>query len=311
MRPRSERPLQVNSVFRSQVVIGWISTSLPKGLDSPAGGLDNGLSSPVSCRPFSEQTADLPVPGNFPGNFREYSHCSKSPLIFKTRNLQGRCCGRGWISRGSKPVKALEKNQSVRPGGGKAGLESFSERSRPEREGDGARRRHGAYLAAAWRRSVSPAGRWKSLSGCRTSVTPAVAALLLLVVFVERVKRKDIDISMDASALDLSAEELSFLTLEEGGDGDDAGREEDTACRESESGAGEGRSDWSCPICLNEVPFVETAIVKGCNHLFCTTCILNWVLFKQESSGKSERARVSSRLRLRLRLLVFSFFSVP
>ena len=140
MRPRSERPLQVNSVFRSQVVIGWISTSLPKGLDSPAGGLDNGLSSPVSCRPFSEQTADLPVPGNFPGNFREYSHCSKSPLIFKTRNLQGRCCGRGWISRGSKPVKALEKNQSVRPGGGKAGLESFSERSRPERKADGARR---------------------------------------------------------------------------------------------------------------------------------------------------------------------------
>lgn len=131
----------------------------------------------------------------------------------------------------------------------------------------------------------------------------------MLVVFVERVKRKDIDISMDASALDLSAEELSFLTLEEGGDGDDVGREEDTACRESESGAGEGRSDWSCPICLNEVPFVETAIVKGCNHLFCTTCILNWVLFKQESSGKSERARVSSRLVSSPR--VFFFFSVP
>ncbi|QDZ22358.1 RING-type domain-containing protein [Chloropicon primus] len=48
------------------------------------------------------------------------------------------------------------------------------------------------------------------------------------------------------------------------------------------------RSDWSCPICLNDVPFVETAIVKDCNHLFCSTCILNWVLFKQESSGTKE-----------------------
>ena len=40
--------------------------------------------------------------------------------------------------------------------------------------------------------------------------------------------------------------------------------------------------DWMCPICLTDVPFVETAIVKGCNHLFCANCILNWVAFKDK-----------------------------
>ena len=30
--------------------------------------------------------------------------------------------------------------------------------------------------------------------------------------------------------------------------------------------------------------FVETAIVKECNHLFCASCILNWVAFKENKA---------------------------
>ena len=39
--------------------------------------------------------------------------------------------------------------------------------------------------------------------------------------------------------------------------------------------------DASCPICLNDVPFVDTAILSCCRTQFCVHCILKWVLKKQ------------------------------
>merc|ERR1711977_230811 len=41
--------------------------------------------------------------------------------------------------------------------------------------------------------------------------------------------------------------------------------------------------DASCPICLNDVPFVDTAILSCCRTQFCIHCILKWVLKKQET----------------------------
>ena len=138
---------------------------------------------------FSEQTADLPVPAgiflNISGNIHTVQ---KSPRdCFKTRNLLAAAVDEDIHPVDHRSVKALNQE------GGRLALRASVRGRGPRGRRTGRGDRHGAYLAAAWRRSVSPAGRWKSLSGCRTSVTPAVAALLLLVVFVERVKRKDID----------------------------------------------------------------------------------------------------------------------
>jgi len=55
---------------------------------------------------------------------------------------------------------------------------------------------------------------------------------------------------------------------------------EDGCCQAMEDHA----KDWSCPICLKEdIPFIDMAHVKGCNHLFCASCILNWVAFKDKA----------------------------
>ena len=90
--------------------------------------------------------------------------------------------------------------------------------------------------------------------------------------------------------------ELGDLRLYEGDRR--SGEPAEAAAAEAEGGelaSSAERSDWACPICLNDVPFVETAIVKGCNHLFCATCILNWVLFKLEQrTGHRPSAEPSS-----------------
>ncbi|CAN8252345.1 unnamed protein product [Cochlearia groenlandica] len=36
-----------------------------------------------------------------------------------------------------------------------------------------------------------------------------------------------------------------------------------------------------CAICLNEIPLQETAMVKGCEHTYCVTCILRWASYKE------------------------------
>ncbi|KAF7033348.1 hypothetical protein CFC21_044456 [Triticum aestivum] len=36
-----------------------------------------------------------------------------------------------------------------------------------------------------------------------------------------------------------------------------------------------------CAICLDRIPLQETALVKGCDHAYCVTCILRWASYKQ------------------------------
>ncbi|KAH6810741.1 hypothetical protein C2S51_024503 [Perilla frutescens var. frutescens] len=37
-----------------------------------------------------------------------------------------------------------------------------------------------------------------------------------------------------------------------------------------------------CAICLNKIVLQETALVKGCEHAYCVTCILRWASCKKE-----------------------------
>lgn len=37
-----------------------------------------------------------------------------------------------------------------------------------------------------------------------------------------------------------------------------------------------------CAICLDKIALLETALVKGCKHAYCITCILQWASYKEE-----------------------------
>ncbi|XP_077249678.1 uncharacterized protein LOC143889360 [Tasmannia lanceolata] len=39
-----------------------------------------------------------------------------------------------------------------------------------------------------------------------------------------------------------------------------------------------------CAICLERIPLQETALVKGCEHAYCVTCILVWATYNQNPS---------------------------
>ncbi|XP_047308647.1 E3 ubiquitin-protein ligase RNF13-like [Impatiens glandulifera] len=36
-----------------------------------------------------------------------------------------------------------------------------------------------------------------------------------------------------------------------------------------------------CAICVSEIKFQETALIKGCGHAYCVTCILQWATYKE------------------------------
>ncbi|KAG7609764.1 Zinc finger RING-type [Arabidopsis suecica] len=42
-----------------------------------------------------------------------------------------------------------------------------------------------------------------------------------------------------------------------------------------------GNHGGCCAICLSEIPLQETAMVKGCEHTYCVTCILRWASCKE------------------------------
>ncbi|KAL6284602.1 hypothetical protein ACE6H2_015531 [Prunus campanulata] len=43
-----------------------------------------------------------------------------------------------------------------------------------------------------------------------------------------------------------------------------------------------GNHGGVCAICLDEIMLQETALVKGCEHAYCATCILRWVTYSQK-----------------------------
>ncbi|KAG6605938.1 hypothetical protein SDJN02_02682 [Cucurbita argyrosperma subsp. argyrosperma] len=46
-------------------------------------------------------------------------------------------------------------------------------------------------------------------------------------------------------------------------------------------GTGHGSHDGVCAICLNKIALQETALVRGCEHAYCATCILRWASYNK------------------------------
>lgn len=58
--------------------------------------------------------------------------------------------------------------------------------------------------------------------------------------------------------------------------------EEGIGCCNNGSGSGASNHHGVCAICLNKILLQETALVKGCEHAYCVTCILRWASYKNE-----------------------------
>ncbi|XP_050283817.1 uncharacterized protein LOC126723882 [Quercus robur] len=39
-----------------------------------------------------------------------------------------------------------------------------------------------------------------------------------------------------------------------------------------------------CAVCLNQIVLEETALVKGCEHAYCVTCILRWASYREKAT---------------------------
>ncbi|CAI0541872.1 unnamed protein product [Linum tenue] len=42
-----------------------------------------------------------------------------------------------------------------------------------------------------------------------------------------------------------------------------------------------GNHGGNCAICLDEIVLEETALIKGCEHAYCVTCILHWATYSE------------------------------
>ncbi|OAY82059.1 hypothetical protein ACMD2_01675 [Ananas comosus] len=71
-----------------------------------------------------------------------------------------------------------------------------------------------------------------------------------------------------------------------GGDGKGKGKGKGKAMGGADSGAtaAEGVDFGLCAICLEKILLQETALVKGCEHAYCVTCILRWASYNQKPS---------------------------
>nr|CAB3479464.1 unnamed protein product [Digitaria exilis] len=59
-------------------------------------------------------------------------------------------------------------------------------------------------------------------------------------------------------------------------------KEAAAAAAASATGTGYRVADCGlCAICLDKIALQETALVKGCDHAYCVTCILRWASYKQ------------------------------
>ncbi|XP_027343217.1 uncharacterized protein LOC113855782 [Abrus precatorius] len=47
-------------------------------------------------------------------------------------------------------------------------------------------------------------------------------------------------------------------------------------------GVGFGSHGGICAICLDKIVLQETALVKGCEHAYCVTCILRWATYREK-----------------------------
>lgn len=52
--------------------------------------------------------------------------------------------------------------------------------------------------------------------------------------------------------------------------------------KEDNHSVGFGTHGAICAICLDKIALQETALVKGCEHAYCVTCILRWATYSQK-----------------------------
>lgn len=59
--------------------------------------------------------------------------------------------------------------------------------------------------------------------------------------------------------------------------------QDDEVAGEQTEKAEVGADDTTCAICLDQIKAEELAVVKGCDHFYCVTCILNWAVHKEST----------------------------
>ncbi|KAK9836455.1 hypothetical protein WJX74_000881 [Apatococcus lobatus] len=52
--------------------------------------------------------------------------------------------------------------------------------------------------------------------------------------------------------------------------------------------------DLTCAICLEQMKLADTAIIKGCEHSYCATCILSWKVVKEQAGCPQCKAPFST-----------------
>jgi hypothetical protein len=60
------------------------------------------------------------------------------------------------------------------------------------------------------------------------------------------------------------------------------GSEEKMPVVEGSSQSPREANDSTCAICLNQIPVAELAQPEGCEHFYCTGCILHWAVYKDK-----------------------------
>lgn len=46
--------------------------------------------------------------------------------------------------------------------------------------------------------------------------------------------------------------------------------------------------EWTCAICLDSISMEELSLIKGCEHAYCTHCILKWAAFNAEKTQQQQ-----------------------
>jgi len=82
---------------------------------------------------------------------------------------------------------------------------------------------------------------------------------------------------MSSSVVEINGEQivngLHGLSIQDQGDMQSKSEIEENGC---------GNHGGICAICLDKIELLETALVKGCEHAYCVTCILRWSTYNKQ-----------------------------
>lgn len=84
-----------------------------------------------------------------------------------------------------------------------------------------------------------------------------------------------------------SVNQIGDLSVEEQVVGESVDLKEEIECLASSSSSSSTAmtgNEGVCAICLDTISLQETALVKGCEHAYCVTCILRWATYHENPS---------------------------